>query len=60
MLLHRSETSSSYLFTQKQFFHTDDESNFTVVGNSSTLENWGATQVKLCIISVVYHCKLLS
>ena len=34
----------------KKVFHINEKSKLTVVGNSSTSENWGATQVKLCLL----------
>ena len=44
MLVYRAETSPNYLFTQEKVFLMNNESNFTVVGNWLTKENWGAAQ----------------
>ena len=68
--MNRFETSPNHLFPQKRSFHMTDESNFTVVGNRPTLENWELLKLNCacstckynmpCILfSVVYECKPL-
>ena len=56
MLVNRFKTSPNYLFPQKRSFHMTDESNFTVVGNRPTLENWELLKLNMLAPPVKAVC----
>ena len=55
-LVYRLETSPNYLFPRKIFFHITVNHFFNVIGNWTTLDKWGATQVRSCLFSLILAC----